>query len=51
MKLIHDLLPCGHCGVFYVKLIDINGQWLCVDCIRIALAALTEDTNEQEGEG
>ena len=37
MKIIHDLLPCGYCLTFYTKILDVNGMWLCIDCIKQAL--------------
>lgn len=33
MKILHDLVPCGICGVFNVKVLDLNGLWLCASCL------------------
>ena len=36
MKILHDLVPCGICGVFNVKVLDLNGLWLCASCLATA---------------
>lgn len=44
MKLIHDLLPCGVCLVFYVKIVEVNGLYLCRECITRMKGMIDETT-------
>lgn len=46
MKILHDLVPCGICGVFNVKVLDLNGLWLCASCLANANQLMNDEPEE-----